>query len=243
MRAVRYALVAAVAACFALGVRGFAFFGNWSLNSLLLAVLALGILFARFEEREMGSRELAAVGMLAALAAAGRVLFAAVPGLQPATFLVILTGYVFGADSGFMVGALTALLSNLFLGQGPWTPWQMLGWGLAGVAGGLLGRASRGRVRKLPVAALSAAWGFVFGWGMNLWFWLSFVRPHTLRSFMAACLASFWFDLLHAAGNLCFALFLTVPVASMLTRFRERFSCEFVEGVPGEPAAAGGGEG
>jgi len=239
MRALKYAAAAAAGLLVCLGLRGVRFFDNWSINSLLVAVLVLAALFFRFEEKEMGSRELAAVGVLAALAAAGRVLFAAVPGLQPATFLVIVAGFVFGAEPGFMVGALVALLSNIFLGHGPWTPWQMLGWGLGGVAGGMLGRACRGRVRVIPLAALAGAWGFVFGWGMNLWFWLSFVRPLSLRSFLAACLASFWFDLLHAAGNLLFALLLAAPMVEMLTRFKERFSCEFLEEERG--AVRGGG--
>ncbi len=221
--------MAGAALAFFLGLRGAPFFSEWSLNSLLLAVLLLAVLFLRFEEREPGSRELAAVGLLAALAAGGRVLFAAVPGLQPATFLTIAAGYALGAEPGFMVGALTALLSNIFLGHGPWTPWQMLGWGLAGAAGGLMGKAFRGRVRVPAVAGLGTAWGFLFGWGMNLWFWLSFVRPLTLRSFTAACAASLPFDLLHAAGNLFFALLLAGPVIDMLIRFRERFSCEFEE--------------
>ena len=238
MRALRYSLALAASLAFFLGLKGVPFFAEWSLNSLLLVGLLLAVLFLRFEEREPGSRELAAVGVLAALAAGGRVLFAAVPGMQPATFLAIAAGYALGAEPGFMVGALAALLSNFFLGQGPWTPWQMLGWGLGGAAGGLLGRALRGKVRVVPVALLATAWGFVFGWGMNLWFWLSFVRPLEARTFLAACAASFWFDLLHAGGNLCFALMLTRPVTEMLLRFRERFSCRFVE-AEAEVAEAG----
>jgi energy-coupling factor transport system substrate-specific component len=228
MRIVRYALVALAAVLVYLGVSGVPPFDNWSMNSLCLAVIALAVLFLRFEEGEYGSREVAVVGALAAVGAAGRVLFAAVPGVQPATFVAILAGYVFGAEPGFMVGALTALLSNIFLGQGPWTPWQMLAWGLAGASGGLLAAVMKGRVRVLPIAALCTSWGFLFGWMMNFWFWLSFVYPLTFKSFMAANLTSFWFDLFHAAGNLLFAVFLTMPVATMLLRFRERFNVEYV---------------
>ena len=228
MRFVRYALVGVAALLLYLGIAGIPPFDNWSMNSLFLAVIALAILFLRFEEGEYGSREIAVVGALAAMGAAGRVLFAAVPGVQPATFIAILAGYVFGAEPGFMVGALTALLSNIFLGQGPWTPWQMLAWGLAGASGAWLSAMMRGRIKVFPIATLCAVWGFLFGWTMNFWFWLSFVYPLTLRSFMTANLTSFWFDFFHAAGNLLFAVFLTVPVATMLLRFRERFAVEYV---------------
>lgn len=228
MRLIRFGLIASAALLVYLGVEEIPPFGNWSLNSLFLAVLVLALLFLGFEQGDYGAREIAVVGALAAVGAAGRVLFAALPGIQPATFIAILAGYVFGAEPGFMVGALMALLSNIFLGQGPWTPWQMLAWGMAGASGGLLASALKGRVRVIPVAVLCAAWGFIFGWMMNFWFWLSFVYPLTLRSYMAANLASFWFDFFHAAGNVVFALLLTRPVSTMLLRFRARFDIEYV---------------
>lgn len=228
MRIVRYALVALAALLVYAGIAGVPPFDNWSLNSLFLAMMVLAILFLRFEEGDYGSREVAVVGALAAVGVAGRVLFAAVPGVQPATFIAILAGYVFGMEPGFMVGALIALLSNIFLGHGPWTPWQMLAWGLAGASGGFLAALTRRKIRVLPIAALCTVWGFLFGWMMNFWFWLSFVYPLTVRSYLAANATSFWFDFFHAAGNLFFAVVLTVPVATMLIRFRERFSVEYV---------------
>lgn len=228
MRALRYVLLAVAAFCVYAGVAGMEPFSDWSVNSLILAAAALLMLFFRFEEGEYGSREVAVVGALSAVGAAGRVLFAALPGVQPVTFIAVLAGYVFGAEPGFMVGALSALLSNIFLGQGPWTPWQMLGWGLAGASGGLLSAALGRRVRVAPIAVLCFSWGFLFGWLMNLWFWLSFVYPLTWKTLLAANLTSIWFDALHAAGNLLFAVFLTVPMANMLLRFRDRFDVEYV---------------
>lgn len=228
MRLIRYALIASAALLVYLGVEGIPPFDNWSLNSLLLAVIILAFLFLGFEQGDYGAREIAVVGALAAVGAAGRVLFAAVPGVQPATFIAILAGYIFGAEPGFMVGALIALLSNIFLGQGPWTPWQMLAWGLAGASGGILAVVMKGKVRVVPIAILCAAWGFLFGWMMNFWFWLSFVYPLTLKSYLAASLTSFWFDFFHAAGNVVFAVLLTRPVSTMLLRFRARFSIEYV---------------
>lgn len=235
--ALRWFLFAALPLMVFLGIKGVAPFDRWSLNSLFMAGVLLAALFLRFEERRYGAREVAAVGALAAVGAAGRVLFAAVPGVQPVTFLAVLAGYVLGEDNGFLVGALSAFLSNLFLGQGPWTPWQMTAWGLAGVSGGLLSRILRGRLRRLPIGLLAAAWGFLFGWMMNLWFWLSFIYPLTWTSFLATCASSFWFDLLHAGGNLLFALALTVPMASMLERYRRRFGFQYL----GEGSALGRG--
>src|SRR5438876_71732 len=78
------------------------------------------------------ARMVALVAALAALAVAGRLAFAAIPNVVAATDIVLITGYAVGPAPGFAVGALAAVVSNLWLGQGPWTPWQMAGWGLVG---------------------------------------------------------------------------------------------------------------
>jgi len=239
-RALRCLIPACMCAFIFLGVRGIAPFSRWSLNSLFLALALLVLLFLRFEEREYGAREVAAVGALAAVGAAGRVFFAALPGVQPATFLAVLTGYALGAETGFLVGALIALLSNIFLGHGPWTPWQMLAWGLAGASGGLLGAFRRQGSLLAAAAVLVTAWGFLFGWLMNLWFWLSFVYPLNWTSYIATCATSFWFDLFHAAGNLVFVLALWRPMAEMLRRYGERFRFQYL-GEGREWASSGGG--
>jgi len=227
-------LIAALAALVYLGLKGVAPFDRWSLNALFMAGLVLLYLFARFEGAAVGPRELALTGTLAAVAAAGRVLFAAIPGVQPVTFLTLLAGYVFGAESGFVVGALAALISNFFLGHGPWTPWQMLGWGLTGVSGGLLhplSRGERGRAARLGLrflVGMGFLWGFLFGWLMDLWYWFSFVRPLDWRSLTAALVSSFWFDLFHSLGNMAFAILLGPAMFSALLRFRGKLKVEWV---------------
>ena len=71
--------------------------------------------------------------VLAALAAAGRILFGPIPDFKPVSAIAIIAGATLGRRNGFMVGALAALTSNFFFGQGMWTPWQMYAWGLGGM--------------------------------------------------------------------------------------------------------------
>src|SRR5690242_6933421 len=94
--------------------------------SLIMLVAAFIPFVIRFERRKIEGRELVLLAVLAAVAAVSRIPFASLPSVQPTTFVVILSGMVFGSESGFVVGAVAALVSNLFLGQGPWTLWQML---------------------------------------------------------------------------------------------------------------------
>ncbi|HBI26119.1 MAG TPA: ECF transporter S component, partial [Peptococcaceae bacterium] len=91
---------------------------NWEAFAVAILLASLVVFFASFERSAISSREVVLIASLAALAAVCRVPFAPLPGVQPTTFLVIVSGYVFGARSGFMVGAIAALASNFFLGQG-----------------------------------------------------------------------------------------------------------------------------
>ena len=112
-------------------------------------------------------------------------LFAAVPNVQGTTDVALLSGYVLGPAPGFMVGALAALASNVFLGQGPWTPWQMVGWGAAGVAGALLATISRRRAGRLTLAGACALAGLAFGAWMDLFTLMAFTATPSADGYLA----------------------------------------------------------
>src|SRR5215204_2486929 len=111
---------------------------SWQAASLALLGIALACGFAWYERDRPPARVVALVATLAALAVVGRLAFAAVPNVKPTTDIVLFAGYALGAVPGFAVGAVTAVVSNVFFSQGPWTPWQMVGWGAVGVGGALL---------------------------------------------------------------------------------------------------------
>lgn len=200
---------------------------NWGLVATTLVILAIIAFFFEFEAAAVSSKEIALVAMLGAVSAVLRVPFAAIPGVQPCTYLIICTGYVFGPVAGFMVGAITALVSNFFLGQGPWTPYQMLAWGLVGVTATYLRRFN---MNTKWLVIFGIAWGYVFGWIMNIFFWASFVYPLTLRTFIVAQLSSVWFDSFHAVGNAIFLGVFGTRTISILERFKKRFNWELLPG-------------
>jgi energy-coupling factor transport system substrate-specific component len=113
---------------------------NWGFYTTLISMMALALLMFSMEKKgELTARQVSLIAVLAALCAAGR----AVTGvgllfLQPTMFLVEITGFVYGARMGFFVGVMTPLISNFFMGQGPWTPCQMLCWGMVGVSGAVV---------------------------------------------------------------------------------------------------------
>lgn len=193
--------------------------------SLLLAACALVVAAAAWMEMGPGSaKELALIATLAAAAAAGRVLFAAIPGVQPVTVIAVAAGVALGARAGIAVGATAALVSNFFLGQGPWTPWQMFAWGGCGAVGALGAPLLR---RRIPFALACCVLGFGFSAFMDVWNWLAFF-PHTWQALAATWARGLWFDAAHAGGNLVIALVAGPELRRMLERYGRRLHTEVV---------------
>ena len=197
---------------------------SWSLASLVLLAAALAVGFAWYERSRPPAKVVALVATLAALAALGRIAFAPLPNVKPTTDIILISGFALGGAPGFAIGALAALSSNLFFGQGPWTPWQMLGWGGVGVAGALLARLTRGRAPgRVRLALVCALAGLGFGVVMNLSTWLTFSGDPTTAKYLAISGAALPFDLAHAIGNAVFCLAFGPALLRGLTRFRRRF--------------------
>jgi energy-coupling factor transport system substrate-specific component len=195
--------------------------------ALALLLVAGGfVVFAAswLESGPASSKELVLVATLAGAAAAGRVLFAAVPGVQPVTVIAVAAGVALGLRAGLLVGGVAALVSNMFLGQGPWTPWQMLAWGGCGAAGALAAPLLR---RRIPFALACCVLGFAFSGLMDLWEWFSFY-PHTWAALSVQMGRGVWFDAAHAIGNVVLALVAGPELRRLLERYGRRLHPEIV---------------
>jgi Prenyltransferase and squalene oxidase repeat len=195
---------------------------SWETASFLIlgAVLLGG--FAWYERSRPPSQVVALVAALAALAIAGRIAFAAFPNVKPTTDIVVFAGYALGPAPGFAVGALTGLVSNFWFGQGPWTPWQMVGWGLCGVLGAALALGGR-NAGRLTLAAACGLAGIGYGVLLNFSLMATYGGDLSLERFLALEARAIPFDAAHAIGNVVLALIAGPAMVRMLIRFRERF--------------------
>jgi energy-coupling factor transport system substrate-specific component len=201
---------------------------SWLVASFAILAFALAGGFAWYERAHPTTRALALVATLAALAALGRVAFAPLPNVKPTTDVVLLGGYVLGGAPGFAVGAVAALASNLFFGQGPWTPWQMAAWGLTGLMGAGLAAVAGRELGRVVLAAACALAGLVYGAILNVSLWVMYSGDHTWAKLAATFATSLPFDLVHAGGNAAFCLAFGPALVRALARFRTRMDVRWL---------------
>ena len=206
---------------------------SWQLTCLVLLALGLAAGFGWYERDKPPARVVALVATLAALAVVGRLAFAAIPNVKPTTDIVLFAGYALGAVPGFMVGAIAALVSNIFFSQGPWTPWQMVGWGGVGVGGAVFAHLLRGREPgRFALAAICGFAGLAFGAWMDL-YQLTLATHQDLDSYLALSATSLPYNIAHAIGNVVFCLLIGPVFIRALRRYRRRMEVRWLA-----PAAA-----
>ncbi|HEX5592163.1 MAG TPA: prenyltransferase/squalene oxidase repeat-containing protein [Solirubrobacterales bacterium] len=205
---------------------------SWQLTSFVILGFVLLAGFAWYERSRPPSQVVALVAALAALAIAGRIAFAAFPNVKPTTDIIVFAGYALGGAPGFAVGAFAALGSNLWFGQGPWTPWQMAAWGLCGVLGAALGLGTRnaGRFALAGICGLAA---ILFGTLMNFSTMAISGGELSWEKFWFFESRAVAFEVAHFTANIALALVAGPAMVRMLVRFRERFEWQ----RPTEPEA------
>lgn len=206
---------------------GITYLGNRHYNITALAVLAECMLpfFMVFEGRKPKARELVVIAVLCAIGVAGRCAFFMLPQFKPVMALVIIAGVAFGGETGFLVGAVTMLTSNILFSQGPWTPWQMLSMGLIGFLAGILFRKGLLRRTRSSLAVFGAfAAVVIYGGIMNpaaaLMYNGTVINRQVILAYYVSGLPM---DLVHAAATVIFLLLAAEPMLEKLDRIKVKY--------------------
>jgi hypothetical protein len=207
---------------------------SWPLASFALVFLVLIVGWLAYERARPSARMVAVVGTLAAVAALGRDAFVALPDVKPITAMALVVGYALGPLPGFTVGALGMLASNVVLGQGPYTPWQMAAWGMVGLAGAALGTLSRRRLGRVELAVACALAAIAAKEVMNLYTW-TLGASHTPAAFLAIAATALPFDLTDLVASFFFGLAFGPELARLLARMRARMNVSWEPAVTAEP--------
>jgi energy-coupling factor transport system ATP-binding protein len=192
--------------------------------SLLIIFETLIPFFAMFEKRKPQVSEIVIISVLCAIAVAGRAAFYMLPQFKPVVALVIISGVCMGGETGFLVGAITAFVSNFFFGQGPWTPWQMFTLGIIGFLAGVLFQ--KGFLRKTRGSL--CIFGFIttiviYGGIMNPASVLMWQSKPTAAMIVSSYLAGLPFDLIHASATVFFLWIAAAPMIEKLDRIKLKY--------------------
>lgn len=195
---------------------------KYNIISMLIAFLSCAPFFYKFEKKATSSREIVLIAVMVALSSMGRFVFAAIPGFKPVTAIVVITAIYFGAEAGFVTGSLSALVSNMFFGQGPWTPFQMFVWGFLGFAAGIISPTGFFKNRVF-LSAYGIISGIAFSLMMDVWTVLSIDGEFNTTRYIAAVAASFPFMATYAMSNVIFLLVLEKPIGKKLERIKSKY--------------------
>lgn len=196
----------------ALVLAGAALTDHYLMISFGVAVLALAFFITGFERRSTGTRRMVIVAVMSALCVAGRF----IPLFKPVTALTILTAMYLGGEAGFLTGALSAVLSNFYFGQGPWTPFQMLAWGMVGLCAGLLHKQLKNS--RAFLLAFGVLCGVAYSMMMDVWTILWYAGELTGRLYTTAVVTALPHTLLYAASNFAFLWICARPFGEKLER-------------------------
>ena len=195
---------------------------NYMIVSLVAALISCIPFFTSFERNVNNAREIVVIAVMIALCVAGRFIFMLIPHFKPVTALIIITGMYFGPDAGFMTGSLTALISNMQHGQGPWTVFQMAVWGLIGFVAGVLNK--KGLLKnKLLLILFSALSGVIYSLIMDIYTTISTENTFILEKYITYVLFSLPIIIEYIISNIIFILALEKPIGKKLQRIKIKY--------------------
>ncbi|CEO89512.1 conserved membrane hypothetical protein [Syntrophaceticus schinkii] len=191
----------------------------YNLISIILMVLACVPFYTAYEKKEGDIRRMVIVATMTALAVVGRFVFAPVPYFKPVTAIVIITAIYLGSEAGFLVGSLSAIISNIFFGQGPWTPFQMVAWGVIGLIAGIppMKRFIKTKPGLIIYGILS---GILFSAIMDIWTVLSYDGTFSWARYLAAQIMAIQVTITYAISNVVFLLIGMKPIGTKLERIQ-----------------------
>lgn len=185
--------------------------------SLGVAFFSIVLFWTSFEKKITGSRRMVIVSIMTALCIVGRF----IPFFKPVTAITIITAMYLGGESGFLVGAMSAILSNFYFGQGPWTPFQMLAWGLIGlIAGYFANKLKKNRIFLFIFGVLS---GVVFSFIMDIWTVMWYNGTFHVGLYLSAILSAIPHTILYAFSNFIFLWVLAKPFGEKLERIKIKY--------------------
>jgi len=184
--------------------------------SLSVTLLSLLLFISGFDRKQTGTRRMVISAVMTALCVIGRF----IPVFKPITAITVITGVYIGGESGFLVGAVSAFISNFFSGQGPWTPFQMLGWGIIGLLSGMLSRPLK--KNRWLIVTFGTVMGMLYSFIMDVWTVL-WGGGFSAELYLAAIVTAIPHTVIYSVSNMIFLIILAKPFGEKLERIKLKY--------------------
>lgn len=196
-------------------------------TSMCIIVISIFIFLWSFEKRKPKTREIVTLAVMTALAVVGRLAFFMTPQVKPCAAIIIITGVMLGRQSGFLCGALTAFVSGFFFGQGPWTPWQMIAFGIIGFLSGVL--FSKKNIKYAYNKWIISIYGFlatfvIYGFILDTATVFMYTDTPKTETFVATYLSGIGFNLIHAASTFVVLFLISNATIKKLERLKIKYN-------------------
>lgn len=195
-------------------------------TSMCIIVISIFIFLWSFEKRKPKTREIVTLAVMTALAVVGRLAFFMTPQVKPCAAIIIITGVMLGRQSGFLCGALTAFVSGFFFGQGPWTPWQMIAFGIIGFLSGVL--FSKKNIKYAYNKWIISIYGFlatfvIYGFILDTATVFMYTDTPKTETFVVTYLSGIGFNLIHAASTFVVLFLISNATIKKLERLKIKY--------------------
>ena len=195
-------------------------------TSMCIIVISIFIFLWSFEKRKPKTREIVTLAVMTALAVVGRLAFFMTPQVKPCAAIIIITGVMLGRQSGFLCGALTAFVSGFFFGQGPWTPWQMIAFGIIDFLSGVL--FSKKNIKYAYNKWIISIYGFlatfvIYGFILDTATVFMYTDTPKTETFVATYLSGIGFNLIHAASTFVVLFLISNATIKKLERLKIKY--------------------
>jgi energy-coupling factor transport system substrate-specific component len=208
-------------------------FHHAAILTLVVVLFSFVPVILLFEKGKPKPSEIVPIAVISAIAVLGRVVMMPLPNIQPVSALVIVAGIFFGRQSGYLTGMFTAIVSNMMLGQGLWTPWQMFAWSTMGYVAGVL--AEHGafgtrsadvpptKFQEFSVYLYGAIASGLYGILMDSWFIIGFLQDTSLSAVLAAYGAGVFMNINHVIATVVFLFFTYTPWRTKIRRIKMKY--------------------
>ncbi|MFA5482507.1 MAG: ECF transporter S component [Bacilli bacterium] len=195
---------------------------HYGLLSMIVAFMALIPFILSFENRKPKAEELVIIAVIISINVVSRIIFASVPHFKPVTAIIIIAALAFGKETGFMIGMLSAVLSNFYFGQGPWTPFQMFSWGMIGYIAGIF--KDKQIIKNIAFILLLGILGAVIFTGVvEVWTVLQIDQGFNFAKYLTILLASTPILIVYILSNCIFIFILAKPLLEIFNRAKNKY--------------------